>query len=92
MSVYRELDPMAQFAFKDKRDHIAKANTPNTADPNQHIDIKIPHGLRGHVIIPDTVKITFNLDIKSTDKSRRIVNNVGKALIKKGAIAWFKRN
>ena len=83
MSVYRELDPRTQFAFKDKREHIAKANTPNTADPNQHIDIKIPHGLRDHVIIPDTVKIKFNLAIKSTDKSRGVVNNVGRALVKK---------
>ena len=38
MSVYGELDPMikhrAQFAFKSKREHIAKANMPNTAHPN----------------------------------------------------------
>ena len=46
MSIYRELDPMVehktQFAFKSKRDHIAKANTPNIA--YKHIDIDIPHG------------------------------------------------
>ena len=66
---------------------------PNTANLNKHIDIKISHGSRDHVIIPDTVKITFNLDIKSTDKSRSVVNNVGRALInKKGAVTWFKRN
>ena len=40
-------------------------------------------GLRDHVIIPDTVKITFNLDIKSTDKPRSVANNVGRALVKK---------
>ena len=40
---------------------------PNIAYPNQHIDIEIPHGSRDHVIVPDTVKITFNLDIESTD-------------------------
>ena len=38
MSVYGELDPMiehrAQFAFKCKREHIAKVNMPNTAHPN----------------------------------------------------------
>ena len=35
MSVYRELDPMVehstQFAFKGKREHIAKVNMPNIA-------------------------------------------------------------
>ena len=56
---------------------------PNIACPSQHIDIEIPHGSRDHVIIPDTVKSTFNLDITSTDKARSVVNNVGTALAKK---------
>ena len=56
---------------------------PNIAYPNQHIDIEIPHGSRDHVIVPDTVKITFNLDVESIDKTRNIVNNIGRALMKK---------
>ena len=87
MSIYGQLDPMielrTQFAFKGKREHIAKVNMPNIAYPNQHIDIEIPHGSRDHVIIPDTVKITFNLDITTTDKTRSVVSNVGRALVKK---------
>ena len=59
-----------QFPFKGKREHIAKVNMPNIAYPNQHIDIEIPHGSRDHVIVQDTVKITFNLYIESTDKAR----------------------
>ena len=72
-----------QFAFKGKREHVTKVNMPNIAYPNQHADIEIPHGSRDHVIVPDTVKITFNLDIESTDKARSVVNNVGRALVKK---------
>ena len=87
MSVYRELNPMVehrtQFAFKGKGEHISKVNMPSIAYPNQQIDIEIPHGSRNHVIIPDTVRVTFNLDIKSTDKARSVVNNVGRALVKK---------
>ena len=87
MSVYGELDPMlehrTQFAFNGNREHIAKVSMPNIAYPNQHIDIEIPHGSRDHVIVPDTVKITFNLDIESTDKTRSIVNNVDMVLVKK---------
>ena len=87
MSIYGELDPVVehrtQFTFKGKRDYIAKVNMPNMAYPYQYIDIKIPHSLRDHVIIPGTVKITFNLDIESTGKSRSVVNNVGGALVKK---------
>ena len=87
MSVYRELDPMiehrTQLAIKGKRKHIAKVNIPNIAYPNQHIDTEIPHGSRDHVIVPNTVKISLNLDIKSTDKARSVVNNVSRALVKK---------
>ena len=85
--IYRELDPMikyrTQFAIKGRREHIAKTNMPNLAHPNQHIDIEKPHGSRDNVIIPGTVKITFNFDIESTDKARGVVNNVGRALVKK---------
>ena len=87
MSVYGELDPMVehmtQFAFKGKREHISKVNMPNMAYPNQHIDIEIPHGSRDHIIIPDTIKTTFNLGSESTGKARSVVNNVGRALVKK---------
>ena len=87
MSIYGELDPMpehrTQFSFKDKREHIAKVNVSNMAYPIQHIDTEIPHGSRDHVIVPNTVKITFNLDIESTSKTRSIVNNIGRALVKK---------
>ena len=87
MSVYGELDPMTeqrtQFAFKGKREHIAKVNIPNIAYPNQHIDIEILHASRDHVIVPYTVKILFNLDIESTGKARSVVNNVGRILAKK---------
>ena len=41
MSVYGELDPMVehrtQLAFKDKREHTATVNTPNTTYPGQHL-------------------------------------------------------
>ena len=87
MSDYGELDPMVehgtQFAFRGKREHITKVNMPNIAYPSQHIDIEIPHGSRDHVVIPDTIKITFNLGIESIDKARSVVNNVGRVLVKK---------
>ena len=87
MSIYGELDPViehrTQFAFKGKREHIAKVNMSNIAQPNQHINIDIPHGSRDHEIVPDTVKITFNLDITSAEKAGSVVNNVGRAVMKK---------
>ena len=50
MSVYGELDPMAehrtQFALKGKREDIAKVDMPNIAYMGQHIDNEISHGSR----------------------------------------------
>ena len=42
------------------------------AYPNQHIDIEATHS-RDHVIVPDIVKIRFNLDIESTYKAHSVV-------------------
>ena len=97
MSVYGELDPIVEhrtkFAFKGKREHIAKVSRPNIAYPNQHIDNEIPHVSRDHVILPDTVKITSNLDIESTGKTPSIVYNVCRTLVKKKMISsWFKKH
>ena len=36
----------------------------DTAYRNKHIDTEIPHGSKGHVIVPDFIKITFDLDIE----------------------------
>ena len=96
MSVYGELDSMVehrtQFVFRGNRKHITKVNMPNIAYPSQHIDIEIPHGSRDHVIIPDTIKITFNLGIESADKARSVVNNVGRALVKKKVLMFDSKD
>ena len=87
MSVYGELDPMVehrtQIAFKRKREHIVSINIRNMAYPGQHVDIKIPQGSGNCMIVPDTLKITFNLEFTSTDKARSVLNNIGRALVKK---------
>ena len=82
----------AQFAFKGKREHIAKVNIPKIAYPNQHNDIEILHSSRDHVIVPDTVKIMFNHDTESTDKTRSLVNNVGRALVKKKVLMFGSKD
>ena len=56
---------------------------PNIAYPNQHTAIEIPHRSRGHVIVPDTAKIAFNLDIEFTDKRLSSDKNVVRVLVKK---------
>ena len=95
MSVYRKLDPMiehrTQFAFKGKREHIAKVNTPNMAYLGQHFKIIIPQGSADHVIVPDTIKIMFDLDIPSTDKACSVANNIGRTLVKKKVLRFSSK-
>ena len=81
-----------QFAFKGKREHIAKVNIPKIAYPNQYNNIEILHSSRDHVIVPDTVKIMFNHDTESTDKTRSLVNNVGRALVKKKVLMFGSKD
>ena len=87
MSIYGELNPVAKNtisnAFNGKREHMVKRSTPSMAYPSQHIDIEISYGSGDHVIVPDNLKKTFNFEIESTDKTRSVVNNVGRALAKK---------
>ena len=87
MCIYRDLNLIAEHmipeTFDGMKEHMVKSNTPNMAYPSQHINIEIPKGSRDHVIVPDTLTITFNLEIESTDKTRSFVNNVGRALVKK---------
>ena len=58
-------------------------NIPNIGYTRQHTDVEIPAGSRDQVIVPDALKITFNLDVESKEKTRSIVNNVCRALVKK---------
>ena len=53
------------------------------ASPGQHINIEIPHDSRDHAIVPVIVKIMFYFNIESIDEARRVVNNVGRSLVKK---------
>ena len=65
------------------RENIWSSQHANMAYPSQYINTEIPYGSGDHVIVPDTLKITFNREIESKDNTRSVVNNVGRALVKK---------
>ena len=70
-------------ACHDKREHITKINITNIVYPNQDKDIKISGVLRGNINVPDNIKLTFSPGIEYTDKTRSIIKNVGRPLLKK---------
>ena len=96
ISIYRELDPMPEqrtkFAFKGKREHIAKVNISNLANSNQHVDTETSDDSRDTVTVSDTVKITFNLDIESNNKKWSTAKIVGQALVKKKVLMLGSKN
>ena len=53
---------MADEIFCSYIPHILIYINKKIAYSTQGIDIEIPNGSRDYVIIPDTVKITFNID------------------------------
>ena len=88
MTIYKELDPTPEkhikFAFKGKHKKVLKVNIPKIRYPDQHIDVQIPSGLKDHTIVPNTLKLSFNVDVESAkDKTRNLVSNVERALVKK---------
>ena len=95
MSVYGELDPMVehrtQFAFKGKREHTVRVIIPNKAYLRQHLKIIIPQVSTDRVIVQQTVKITFDLEIESTDKTCSVVNNFGRTLVKKTCLSLVQK-
>ena len=51
-------------------------------------NITIMKYYRDHATVPDTVKV----DIKTTDKTRGIVNNAGRALVQKNVLMHVSIN
>ena len=70
MIIYGELDPIPK-----RRTQVAFKGKREHIAKSSIPNIAYPN--------QDTVKITFNPDIESTDKTRSIVNDVGRALVKK---------
>ena len=44
------------------------------------------------MIVPDTLTITFNFEIESKGKACSVVNNVGRALVKKKVLMFESKN
>ena len=65
---------------------MSKVKILSKAYPSQHIDIDIPQGSKNYAIVPDTIKISFYLDIESTEKASSVVSNVSRALVKKKVV------
>ena len=71
------------FALKGLRQHIIKRNNPSTISPDEPLTVRFPDLKENQVIIPSTMKLTFNISLAGTDVNRTLVGNLGRNIIRK---------
>ena len=87
MEVGDKLNPQRSyrkgFALKGLHQHIIKTNNPSTIGPGELLTVRFPDLKENQVIIPGTMKLTFNITLAGTDVNRALVGNLGRNIIRK---------
>jgi len=69
---------------KGNRQSIVVTNNPSTIDANQILTVRFPNLGTHDIIIPGTARLAFSISLNSdTDANCTIVNNLGRAIVKK---------
>ena len=87
MEVGDKLNPQRSyrkgFALKGLHQHIIKTNNPSTIGPDELLTVRFPDLKENWLIIPSTIKLTFNISLVGTDVNRTLVENLGRNIIRK---------
>ena len=70
------------FSLKGIQQHIIKTNSPSTIGPDELLTVRLPDLKENQVIIPETMKLTFNISLAGTDVNRTLVKNLGRNIIR----------
>lgn len=76
-------DPLG---VKGVRQSVVITNNPSTIDQNQQLLVRFPNLGAHDVIVPGTARMAFTITLKSTDANRTVVQNLGRAVVKKTTI------
>ena len=76
-------DPLG---VKGIRQSVAITNNPSTIDANQQLLVRFPNLGAHDVIVPGTARLAFTISLTSTDANRTVVQNLGRAVVKKTTI------
>ena len=83
----RKLNPYRRLreslGIKGVRQWVVKTHNPSTIDENDILTILFPNLAENDVIVPGTARLAFQISLTSTDDKRSIVQNLGRALVKK---------
>ena len=87
MEVGNRLNPQRSyrkgFALIGLCQHILKTSNPSTIGPDELLTMRFPDLKENQVIIPSTMKSTFNITLAGTDVNRTLVGNLGRNIIRK---------
>ena len=85
-----KLDPHRKLreplGVKGVRQSVVVTNNPSTIDQNQQLLIRFPNLGENDVIVPGTARLAFTINLTSTDDNRTVVQNLGRAVVKKTTI------
>ena len=77
-------DPLG---VKGIRQSVVVTNNPSTVDQNQQLLVRFPNLGAHDVIVPGTARLAFTISLKSEkDANRTVVQNLGRAVVKKTTI------
>ena len=75
--------------IKGTRQKVIVTHNPSEIDQAQVLLVRFPDLGSDDVIIPGTVKLSFNVELTSAiDANRTLVSNIGRAIIKKLAVKF----
>jgi len=83
----RKLDPYRRLreplGVKAARQSVVVTNNPSTIGPNQQLLVRFPNLGVNDVIVPGSARLAFTVTLTSTDVNRTLVQNIGRAVVKK---------
>ena len=69
---------------KGNRQSYIVTNNPSSIDANELLTVRFPNLHANDVIVPGTARLAFNITLNGgTDANRTVVNNLGRAIVKK---------
>ena len=73
--------PRQPFGLKAETTLQRATFTPSTANPGETLYINIPKLSGNNVIVPNSVRLAFDLELQNTEANDTVVNNLGRNLV-----------
>ena len=74
---------------KGERQSVVITNNPSTIDQNQQLLVRFPNLGAHDVIVTGTARLAFRITLNSEDANRTVVQNLGRAIVKKTVVKIF---